>query len=86
MKLEVDDSAVEALEAAIDRHWGGEMDNWEGMMVAVRGLVPNGVRRRVERSEGCAFTEWLDEVLFKWDGRSARAVVELLTAACEKIR
>ena len=85
MKLEVEDDAVEALEAQIDKHWGGDMDNWEGMMSAVRGLVPKGIRRRIERHEGCQFNEWLDEVLFKWDGRSARKVVELLQTSVEKV-
>jgi len=85
MKLELDKAALDALEAEIDAHYSGNQENWERVVAAIRALIPVGQQRRIERSEDCTFAEWLDETLYKWDGRSISTLKPLLEKRVEKV-
>ncbi|HEV8322168.1 MAG TPA: hypothetical protein VG389_11170 [Myxococcota bacterium] len=85
MELKLDKALLEAVEEQIDVHFGGNQENWEGIVRAVAACFPAGVRRRIERAEGCTFSEWLDETLYKWDGRSLSTLLPLLQKRTEKI-
>jgi len=85
MKLEWDKAALEAVEAEIDVHFSGNQENWDRLMTAIRACVPAAAQRRIERAEGCTFAEWLDEVLYKWDGRSVSTLKPLLEARAAKV-
>lgn len=85
MKLELDKAALDALEAEIDAHYSGNQENWDKVVAAIRSAIPAAQQRRIERHEGCTFSEWLDETLYKWDGRSVSSLKPLLEKRVEKV-